>query len=66
MYFGIVYGLYTLGFFRPTIMPYVTGWLRDLTGTQRTGLWVVGVRMVAAAVTVLVQASGAKKVYSAE
>ncbi|WP_285750160.1 MFS transporter [Lentzea sp. NBRC 105346] len=46
--------------------PYVTGWLRDATGTQRTGLWVVGVCMVAAAITVLVQASGAKKVYSAE
>ncbi|NKQ59229.1 MFS transporter [Amycolatopsis sp. K13G38] len=29
--------------------PYVTGWLRDLTGTQRTGLWVVGACMVAGA-----------------
>jgi MFS family permease len=48
------------------VAPYVTGWLRDLTGTQRTGLWVVGVCMVAAAITVLAQPLGAKKVYSAE
>jgi nitrate/nitrite transporter NarK len=34
--------------------PYVTGWLSDLTGTQRTGLWVVGVVMVAGAVLALV------------
>ena len=32
------------------VAPYVTGWLRDLTGTQRTGLWVVGACMVAGAV----------------
>ncbi len=30
--------------------PYVTGWLADLTGTQKAGLWVVGVVMVAGAV----------------
>ncbi|WP_020639133.1 MFS transporter [Amycolatopsis balhimycina] len=29
--------------------PYITGWLRDLTGSQRTGLWVVGACMVAGA-----------------
>lgn len=34
--------------------PYVTGWLTDLTGTQRTGLWVVGACMVAGAVLALV------------
>ncbi|NIH77733.1 MFS transporter [Amycolatopsis viridis] len=34
--------------------PYVTGWLRDLTGSQRTGLWVVGVCMVAGALVALV------------
>ncbi|MCS7483672.1 MFS transporter [Umezawaea endophytica] len=33
--------------------PYVTGWLRDWTGTQRAGLWVVGVCMVTAALVVL-------------
>ncbi|HEV7907360.1 MAG TPA: MFS transporter [Pseudonocardiaceae bacterium] len=33
--------------------PYVTGWLRDFTGTQRAGLWVVGVCMVTAAMVVL-------------
>ncbi|HEX6341887.1 MFS transporter [Umezawaea sp.] len=33
--------------------PYVTGWLHDLTGTQRAGLWVVGVCMVTAALVVL-------------
>jgi len=38
--------------------PYVTGWLRDLTGTQRTGLWVVGACMVAGALVAI--ALGAK------
>jgi MFS family permease len=33
--------------------PYVTGWLRDLTGTQRAGMWVVGACMVAGALTVI-------------
>ncbi|GAB3578486.1 MFS transporter [Amycolatopsis endophytica] len=33
--------------------PYVTGWLRDLTGTQRTGLWVVGACMVAGALVAI-------------
>lgn len=31
------------------VAPYVTGWLSDLTGSQRTGLWVVGACMVAGA-----------------
>ncbi|NNM46434.1 MFS transporter [Knoellia koreensis] len=30
--------------------PYITGWLADLTGSQKTGLWVVGAAMVAAGV----------------
>jgi nitrate/nitrite transporter NarK len=34
--------------------PYITGWLADLTGQQRAGLWVVGATMVAAAVVTLV------------
>ncbi|MEU0512746.1 MFS transporter [Amycolatopsis sp. NPDC006125] len=34
--------------------PYVTGWLRDLTGSQRTGLWVVGACMLAGALVALV------------
>jgi MFS family permease len=34
--------------------PYITGGLQDWTGTQRTGLWVVGVVMVAGAVLALV------------
>ncbi|MEW2499705.1 MULTISPECIES: MFS transporter [unclassified Amycolatopsis] len=34
--------------------PYVTGWLRDLTGTQRAGLWVVGACMVAGALVAVV------------
>ncbi|RDI50055.1 MFS transporter [Nocardia mexicana] len=33
--------------------PYVTGWLKDLTGTQRAGLWVVGVYMVLAGLAAL-------------
>ena len=31
--------------------PYITGWLAELTGSQRTGLWLVGAAMVAAGVT---------------
>lgn len=37
--------------------PYITGWLADLTGTQRAGTWVVGVCMLAGAVTVVVPRS---------
>lgn len=33
--------------------PYITGALRDLTGTQRAGLWLVGVVMLVAVVAVL-------------
>jgi ACS family tartrate transporter-like MFS transporter len=33
--------------------PYVTGWLEDLTGSFRTGLWVVAVLMVAAGLIAL-------------
>ncbi|WP_240686823.1 MFS transporter [Amycolatopsis suaedae] len=29
--------------------PYVTGWLRDLTGSQKAGMWAVGICMVVAA-----------------
>jgi nitrate/nitrite transporter NarK len=42
--------------------PYVTGWLRDITGTQKTGLWVVGITMITAAVVALVQRAGTEKV----
>ncbi len=30
--------------------PYITGWMADLTGSEKTGLWLVGVAMVAAGV----------------
>jgi len=33
--------------------PYITGWLLDLTGTSRAGLWVVGVVMSASAIVLL-------------
>ncbi|WP_408639310.1 MFS transporter [Nocardia yamanashiensis] len=33
--------------------PYITGWLKDWTGTQKAGLWVVGFAMVGSAVGVL-------------
>jgi nitrate/nitrite transporter NarK len=33
--------------------PYITGALADVTGSQRSGLWVVGVVMIAAAFTVI-------------
>lgn len=35
------------------VAPYVTGGLRDLTGSQRTGLWVVGIVMVLGALLAL-------------
>ncbi|WP_433194714.1 MFS transporter [Nocardia sp. CA-107356] len=35
------------------VAPYVTGALKDLTGTQRAGLWVVGLAMIGSAVGVL-------------
>ena len=34
--------------------PYITGWLSDLTGNQKAGLWVVGGTMLVAAVITLV------------
>ncbi|MGP4016655.1 MFS transporter [Saccharopolyspora sp. 5N708] len=33
--------------------PYITGALKDATGSQRTGLWVVGIVMIAAAITAI-------------
>ncbi len=36
------------------IGPYVTGWLRDLTGSQQAGMWVVGLVMIAAGVVAVV------------
>ena len=35
------------------VAPYVTGWLKDLTGTQNAGMWVVGGVMVLAGFTVV-------------
>jgi len=40
------------------VAPYATGWLADLTGSQKTGLWVVGAAMVlAGAVAVALRAA---------
>ncbi|MGH3310507.1 MAG: MFS transporter [Streptomyces sp.] len=33
--------------------PFITGWLTDVTGSQKSGLWVVGVVMMLAAVVVV-------------
>lgn len=33
--------------------PYITGWLTDLTGSEKAGLWVAGACMLAAALTTL-------------
>ncbi|WP_020502091.1 MFS transporter [Sciscionella marina] len=41
--------------------PYITGWLRDLTGTQNAGMWVVGACMLAGAVTVVLLGAAPKK-----
>ncbi len=42
--------------------PYITGWLADLTGNQKAGLWVVGATMIAAAVITLVLRSAPEPV----
>jgi MFS family permease len=44
----------TIGAISGFIAPYVTGWLVDLTGTARTGLWVTGILAVAGALGLLV------------
>ncbi|WP_406693190.1 MFS transporter [Saccharopolyspora sp. ID03-671] len=41
--------------------PYVTGALADVTGSQRSGLWVVGIVMIAAAFTVIALKSAPKQ-----
>ena len=43
------------------VAPYLTGWLNDTTGNQRTGLWFVGVAMLAAAVGALLLARSATR-----
>jgi MFS family permease len=43
----------TIGAVSGFIAPYVTGWLIDLTGSARLGLWVVGILAVAGAVGLL-------------
>ncbi|MFD4182750.1 MFS transporter [Rhodococcus sp. NPDC058514] len=41
--------------------PYVTGWLTDLTGSVKAGLWVVGaVMLIAAILVVILNAKGAQ------
>lgn len=35
------------------IAPYVTGWMADVTGSQKTGLWIVGIIMVLAGLTAI-------------
>ncbi|MGO4649371.1 MFS transporter [Nocardia sp. 2YAB30] len=44
------------------VAPYVTGGLKDVTGTQRAGLWVVGLCMTGAAIGVLALRSRARHV----
>ena len=43
----------TLGSSSGFAAPYVTGWLVDLTGSARAGLWIVGILIVAAALGLL-------------
>ncbi|GAB49794.1 MFS transporter [Mobilicoccus pelagius] len=43
----------TIGNASGFVAPYITGWLKDLTGTQNAGMWVVGVVMVLAGFTVV-------------
>ncbi|MGW4246513.1 MFS transporter [Nocardia sp. NPDC004722] len=41
--------------------PYVTGWLKDWTGTQKAGLWVVGAAMVGSAAGALAMRRGIRE-----
>lgn len=41
--------------------PYITGWLKDWTGTQKAGLWVVGACMVASALGALALRRGIRE-----
>jgi nitrate/nitrite transporter NarK len=41
--------------------PYITGWLTDLTGNAKAGLWVVGAVMLCAATLVVVLAKRSDK-----
>ncbi|MFE3196075.1 MFS transporter [Nocardia sp. NPDC059240] len=41
--------------------PYVTGWLKDWTGTQKAGLWVVGACMVGSAIGALAMRRGIRE-----
>ncbi|MBA8840659.1 MFS transporter [Brucella anthropi] len=43
----------SLGNLAGFIGPYVTGWLADVTGSPKAGLWVVGAFMIAAGLTAL-------------
>lgn len=44
----------TMGAVSGFVAPYITGWLLDLTGTSKAGLWVIGVVMFASASLLLV------------
>lgn len=48
----------TLGNASGFLAPYVTGWARDATGDMDTGLWIVGIVMVAAGVGAAVLRDG--------
>ncbi|WP_328602807.1 MFS transporter [Nocardia terrae] len=41
--------------------PYMTGWLKDWTGTQKVGLWVVGLCMVGSALGALALRAGTRE-----
>jgi len=47
------------------LAPYVTGWLSDATGTNKAGLWVVGLAMLFAAILVLALRSGPRPDFEA-
>jgi nitrate/nitrite transporter NarK len=44
----------TIGQLSGFVGPFITGWLADLTGSNRAGTWVIGIIMVAAAVVTVV------------
>lgn len=45
--------------------PYITGWLSDLTGSEKAGLWVAGACMLAAALTTLALGAAPRPVATA-
>ncbi|MBO0811616.1 MAG: MFS transporter [Microlunatus sp.] len=48
------------------LAPFITGWTSDLTGSEKTGLWVVGILMLGSAAVVIALGAAPKRRYAEE